>query len=59
MLLDRYAPLKRINKYKLTFNSKLRFRLRKINIREKQITNFINKKDPLLNDEFFTNYKKK
>ena len=40
MLLDTYASLKRINKYKLKLKSKpwITLRLTKINICEKQIT---------------------
>ena len=40
MLLDSYAPLKRVKKYKLKFKSKpwLYIKLTKINICEKQIT---------------------
>ena len=63
MLLDTSAPLKRINVYKLKFKSKSlitlgNLRLTKINICEKEITNFINKKDPILKEQFHTNYKK-
>ena len=38
MLLDTYAPLKIINKYKLKFKSKPWITFTKINISEKQIT---------------------
>ena len=34
------------------------FRLTKINICEKKITNFINKKDPVLKEEYHTSYRK-
>ena len=59
MLLDTSAPLKRINVYKLKFKSKSlitsdNLRLTKINICEKEITNFINKKDPILKEQFHT-----
>ena len=54
MLLDTYAPLKRINKYKMKFKSKPWITLGL----QKSIKNFINKKDPVLKEEFHTNYKK-
>ena len=50
MLLDTYAPLKRVKKYKLKFNSKpwLTLGLQKsISVENKLITNFINEKDPI------------
>ena len=59
--LDTYAPLKRINKYKLKFKSKpwITFGLQKsIPVKNKLFVNFINKKDPILKKEFHTNYKK-
>ena len=49
MLLDTYAPLKRINKYKLKFKSKPWITLglqKSISVKNKLLTNFINKKDP-------------
>ena len=61
MLLDTYAPLKRINKYKLKFKSKpwITLGLQKlISVKNKLFVNFINKKDPILKEEFHTNYKK-
>ena len=61
MLLDTYAPLKRINKYKLKFKSKPWITLglqKSVSIKNKLLTNFINKKDPILKEEFHTNYKK-
>ena len=61
ILLDTYAPLKRVNKYKMKFNSKpwITLRLQKsISMKNKLLTNFINKKDPILKQEFHTNYKK-
>ena len=61
MLLDTYAPLKKINKYKLKCKSKpwLTLGLQKsISVKNKLLTNFINKKDPILKEEFHTNYKK-
>ena len=61
MLLDTYAPLKRINKYKLKFKSKPWITLglqKSISVKNKLLTNFINKKDPILKEEFDTNYKK-
>ena len=61
MLLDTYAPLKKINKYKLKFKSKPWITLglqKSISVKNKLLTNFINKKDPILKEEFHTNYKK-
>ena len=61
ILLDTYAPLKRINKYKMKFKSKpwITLRLQKsISVKNKLLKNFINKKDPILKEEFHTNYKK-
>ena len=61
MLLDTYAPLKRINKYKLKFKSKPWITLglqKSISVKNKLFTNFINKKDPVLKEEFHTKYKK-
>ena len=61
MLLDTYAPLKKINKYKLKFKSKpwITLALQKsISVKNKLLANFINKKDPILKEEFHTNYKK-
>ena len=59
-LLDPYAPLKRINKYKLKFKSKPWINLglqESISVKNKLLTNFINKKDPILKEEFHTKYK--
>ena len=61
ILLDTYAPLKKVNKYKLKFKSKpwITPGLQKsIFVKNKLLTNFINKKDPILKEEFHTNYKK-
>ena len=61
MLLDTYAPLKRINKYKLKFKSKPWITLglqKSISVKNKLLTSFINKKDPVLKEEFHTKYKK-
>ena len=61
MLLDNYAPLKRINKYKLKFKSKPRKTLglqKSISVKNKSLVNFINTKDPILKEEFHTNCKK-
>ena len=61
ILLDTYAPLKRINKYKLKFKSKPWITLglqKSISVKYKLPTNFINKKDPVLKEEFYTIYKK-
>ena len=60
MLLDTYAPVKRINKYKLKFKSKSWITLglqKPISAKNKLLKNFINKKDPVLNEEFHTKYK--
>ena len=51
ILLDTYAPLKRINKYKMKFKSKrwITFGLPKsISVKNKLLKNFINKKDPVI-----------
>ena len=61
MLLDTYAPLKRINKYKLKFKSKPWITLglqKSIFVKNKFLTNFINKKELILKEEFHTNYQK-
>ena len=61
MLLDNYAPLERINKYKLKFKSKPWITLglqKSISVKNKLLTSFINKKDPVLKEEFHTKYKK-
>ena len=50
MLLDTYAPLKRVQKYKLKFKSKPWITLglqKSISVKNKLLTNFINKKDPI------------
>ena len=60
MLLDTYAPLKRINKYKLKFKSKPWITLglqKSISAKNKLLKNFINTKDPVLKEEFHTKYK--
>ena len=60
MLLDTYAPLKRINKYKLKFKSKPWITLglqKSISAKNKLLKNFINKKDPVLKEEFHTKCK--
>ena len=59
MLLDTYAPLKRINKYKLKFKSKPLITLglqKSISETNKLLKNFINKKNPVLKEEFHTKY---
>ena len=61
MLLDTYVPLKRINRYKMKFKSKPWITLglqKSISVKNKLFKNFINKKDPLLKEEFHTNCKK-
>ena len=60
MLLDTYAPLKRVKKYKLKLKSKPWITLglqKSISVKNKLLTNFINKKDPILNEKCHTNYK--
>ena len=57
MLLDTYALLKRINKYKLKFKSISWITLdlqKSISVKNKLLTKFINKKDPVLKKEFHT-----
>ena len=61
MLLDIYAPLKRVNKYKTKFKSKPWITLglqKSISVGNKLLKKFINKKDPILKEELHTNYKK-
>ena len=61
MLLDTYVPLKRINRYKMKFKSKPWITLglqKSISVKNKLLKNFINKKGPILKEEFHTNYKK-
>ena len=60
MLLDIYASFKRINKYKLKFKSKSWITLSlqvSISVKNKLITNFVNKRDPIIKEEFHTKYK--
>ena len=61
ILLDTYAPLKRVKTYKLKFTSKPWITLglqKSISVKNKLLTNFINKKDHILKEECHTNYKK-
>ena len=61
MFLDTYTPLKKTNKYKLKFKSKPWITLgsqKSIFVKNKLLTNFINKKDPILKEQFHSNYKK-
>ena len=61
ILLDTYAPLKRINKYRLKFRSKSHIILglqKPISLKNILLASFINKANPILNEEFHTNYKK-
>ena len=61
ILLDTYAPLQKVNKYKLKFKSKpwITPGLQKsIFVIKKLLPNFIDKKDAILKEEFHTNYKK-
>ena len=56
MLLDTYAPLKRINKYKLKFKSKPWITLglqKSVSVKNKLLVNFTNKKDPILKEILF------
>ena len=60
VLLHTYALLKRINKYKLKFKSKPWTTLglqKSISMKNELLTNFINKKDPTIKEEFNTSYK--
>ena len=60
MLLDTYAPRKK-NKYKLRFKSKpwkTPGLQKSIFVKNKLLTNFIKKKDPILKEELHNNYKK-
>ena len=60
MLLDTYAPFKRVKIYKLKFKSKPWIILglqKSISVKNKLLTSFINKKDPILKEECHTNYK--
>ena len=61
ILLDTYASLKKVNKFKLKFKSKPWITLgfqKSSSVKNKLFTNFINRKDPILKKEFHTNYKK-
>ena len=61
MLLDIYVSLTNINKYKLKFKAKpwITLGLQKLlSMKNKLLTSFINKNDPLLKKEFQPNYKK-
>ena len=61
MLLDTYAHLKRINKYKMKSMSKPCVTLglqKSISVKNKLLKNFINKNNSVLKEEFHTNYKK-
>ena len=58
-LLSNYAPLKKINKYKLKFRSKpwITTGLQKsISVKNKFLTNFIKKKDPAKKQNFTETY---
>ena len=53
--------LLKINKYKLKFKSKPWITLvlqKSISVKNKLLSNFMNEKDPILKEEFHTNYKK-
>ena len=56
-----YAYAKKISKYKLKFNSQPWITLglqNSISVKNKLLVKFINKKEPILKEEFHTNYKK-
>ena len=56
-----HVLIKRINKFKLKLKYKPWITLglqKSIFVKNKLLTNFINKKDPILKEEFHTNYKK-
>ena len=60
ILLDTYAPLKRINKYKLRFKSKPWITLvlqKSISVKNKLLARFINTKHPILKEETHIEYK--
>ena len=60
ILLDIYAPLKRIDKYKLRFKSKPWITLglqRSILVKNKLLTKFINMKHPILKEETYIEFK--
>ena len=59
-MLDIYAPLKRIDKYKLRFKSKPWITLglqRSILVKNKLLTKFINMKHPILKEETYIEFK--
>ena len=61
MLLDTYAPLKKINKYKFKFTLKPWITLglqNSICVKNEFLTNLVNKKVSILKEEFHTKYKK-
>ena len=61
ILLDTYASLKRTNKYNMKSKSKPWITLglqKSISVKNKLVKNFLNKRDPILTEEFHTNYKK-
>ena len=61
MLLDTYAPLKKIGQYKMKFMSKpwITLGLQKlISVKNELLKKFINKNDLVLKEEFHINFKK-
>ena len=57
-LLDTYEPLKEINKLKFKSKPLITLGLQKsISVKNKLLTNFSNKNDPILKEEFHTKYK--
>ena len=60
MLLDTYAPIKRINKYKLKFKFKLWITLglkKSISVKANYLQISLIRTDPILSKEFHTKYK--
>ena len=60
MLLNTYVPLKRTHGCKLKFNSKPSITLglqKSVSVKNKLLTNFINKKVPILKEKSQNNYK--
>ena len=58
---DSYGIHKKYNKYKLKFKSKPWIPLdlqKSVSVKNKLLTNFINKKEPILKKEFHTKYEK-
>ena len=60
ILLDTYGPFKRVKQYKFKLKSKpwMLGLQKSISVKNKLLTNLINKKDPILKEECHTTYKK-